>query len=97
MEDQAGMDEKILAVPVPALTRMYDKVRTYTDLPDIQIAQIKHFFEHYKDLEADDKWVRIVGWEDAETAKRLIREAVERAKAEGEARTSGSSPAGRND
>lgn len=81
MEDQDGMDEKILAVPVPALTRMYDKISTYTDLPDIQLAQIKHFFEHYKDLEDEDKWVRIVGWEGADTAKRLIREAVARAEA----------------
>ena len=97
MEDQAGMDEKILAVPVPALTRMYDRVQTYTDLPDIQLHQIKHFFEHYKDLEGDDKWVRIVDWADADTAKRLIREAVVRAEREGEARTSGSSPAGRDD
>lgn len=96
MEDQDGMDEKILAVPVPALTRMYDKVRTYTDLPPIQLEQIKHFFEHYKDLEADDKWVKVTGWEDAATAKRLIREAVERAEAYGEPRTSGGSPAGRD-
>lgn len=88
MEDQEGMDEKIIALPTPKLTRMYDNVKNYRDLPDMLLQQIKHFFEHYKDLEDDDKWVKIVGWEGADTAKRLIRESVERAKAEGEANPS---------
>lgn len=85
MEDQAGMDEKIIALPVPALTRMYDKVESYTDLPAMLLAQIKHFFEHYKDLEDDDKWVRIVGWEGAEAAKRLIAEGIAREASNGSA------------
>ncbi len=82
MEDEAGLDEKILAVPTKKLTRRYEKVRNYTDLPDITIEQVKHFFEHYKDLEPN-KWVKVVGFADADTAKRLILESIERAKAKG--------------
>ena len=51
MEDEAGGDEKILAVPSSKLTQRYDKVKSYSDLPDITLQQIQHFFEHYKDLE----------------------------------------------
>ena len=79
MEDEAGGDEKILAVPATKLTRRYDKVLNYTDLPTITIDQIKHFFEHYKDLEPD-KWVKIVRWGGADEARRLIVEAIERAR-----------------
>ena len=82
MEDEAGGDEKILAVPVPKLTRRYERVRNYTDLPDITLAQVRHFFEHYKDLETG-KWVKVTGFGDAEQAKTLITEAMERAKAKG--------------
>jgi inorganic pyrophosphatase len=79
MVDDAGGDEKILAVPVPKLTKRYEHVFNYTDLPPITIEQVQHFFEHYKDLEPG-KWVKMNGWGDAEEAKRLIREAVARAK-----------------
>jgi inorganic pyrophosphatase len=82
MEDEAGGDEKIIAVPVPRLTRRYEHVENYTDLPDITLRQIQHFFEHYKDLE-DGKWVRVVGWGDAAEAKTMILQAIERARAEG--------------
>lgn len=51
MEDNAGQDEKIIAVPLHHLTRRYDDVNTHTDLPTITLQQIEHFFEHYKDLE----------------------------------------------
>jgi inorganic pyrophosphatase len=71
MEDEAGMDEKILAVPSPRLTRYYAKIKSYHDLPDILIERISHFFQHYKDLEPD-KWVKVVGWEDAAKAEELI-------------------------
>jgi len=81
MEDEAGGDEKIIAVPVSRLTQRYDKVRTYSDLPDITLHQIQHFFEHYKDLEPG-KWVKVVGWGGAEEAHRLIAEAIARADAE---------------
>ena len=68
-----------IAVPSPELTKRYLKVTNYTDLPEITLEQIQHFFEHYKDLEAG-KWVRIAGWGDAAEARQLIREAVERGK-----------------
>jgi inorganic pyrophosphatase len=81
MEDDGGQDEKIIAVPSSKLTQRYDRVSTYTDLPEITIKQIEHFFEHYKDLEPG-KWAKIIRWGDAEEARRLIVEAIERAKAE---------------
>ncbi len=80
MQDEAGGDEKIIAVPTSKLTRRYDKVENYTDLPSITIEQVEHFFAHYKDLEKT-KWVKITGWGDAAKAKALITEAIERARA----------------
>ena len=77
MEDEAGGDEKIIAVPVPKLTRRYDKVENYTDLPEITLKQIEHFFSHYKDLEPG-KWVKIAGWQDVSVAKKMVLEAVDR-------------------
>jgi inorganic pyrophosphatase len=79
MEDNAGGDEKIIAVPMPKLTKRYAHVTSYTDLPEIAIAQIQHFFTHYKDLEPG-KWVKLIGWGDAGEARRLIAEAIVRAK-----------------
>jgi inorganic pyrophosphatase len=79
MEDEGGGDEKIIAVPVPKLTKRYENVHNYTDLPQITRDQIQHFFEHYKDLEPG-KWVKLTGWGDADKARALILEAVERAK-----------------
>jgi inorganic pyrophosphatase len=79
MDDEAGGDEKIIAVPVPKLTKRYEHVVNYTDMPDITLQQIQHFFEHYKDLEPG-KWVKVVGWGDAQEAKKLIAEAIEREK-----------------
>jgi inorganic pyrophosphatase len=78
MEDQAGQDEKIIAVPSHQLTQRYDDVETHTDLPDITLQQIEHFFEHYKDLEPG-KWVKIGDWHGVEDARRMIVEAIERA------------------
>lgn len=80
MEDDGGQDEKIIAVPSPHLTRRYEKIFNYTDLPEITLEQIKHFFEHYKDLEPG-KWVKVSGWKDAAEARRLIVEAIDRARA----------------
>ena len=79
MEDESGGDEKILAVPSRKLTQRYDKVTNHTDLPEITLKQIEHFFTHYKDLEPN-KWVKIVGWEDAATAKKMLIDAMARAK-----------------
>lgn len=80
MEDEAGQDEKLIAVPSSKLTRRYENVVHYEDLPDITIQQIKHFFEHYKDLEPG-KWVKITGFGGPDEAKRIIEESIERAKA----------------
>ena len=80
MEDNAGMDEKILAVPSSHITQRFDGVASYSDLPDITIKQIEHFFAHYKDLEVG-KWVKIVGWRDADVARQLVLDGIERAKA----------------
>ena len=79
MQDESGIDEKILAVPVSRLTRRYDGVKDYTQLPEITIKQIEHFFAHYKDLE-DSKWVKVLGWGDADEAKGLILAGIEKAK-----------------
>ena len=77
MEDEAGQDEKIIAVPSNKLTRRYENVANYSDLPDIDIQKIQHFFEHYKDLEPG-KWVKLHEWGPADLAKKLIAEAIER-------------------
>ena len=79
MEDNAGEDEKILAVPSPHLTKRYDQIKEYSDLPDITLQQIEHFFEHYKDLEPG-KWVRLSGWHGADKARQMIVDAIERAR-----------------
>ncbi len=79
MEDEGGQDEKIVAVPVSKLTPLYDHVKSLADLPESLINQIKHFFEHYKDLEKG-KWVKVTGWGDAAKAEALIMEAIENAK-----------------
>lgn len=79
MEDNAGQDEKIIAVPSSHLTKRYEGVNNFSDLPEITLQQIEHFFEHYKDLEPG-KWVKLGGWQDKATAEKLIIEAIERAK-----------------
>jgi inorganic pyrophosphatase len=77
MQDEAGGDEKIIAVPVSRLSLRYDRVKTYLDLPDITLRQIEHFFQHYKDLEPN-KWVKVAGWGGPEEAAQLIMEAIDR-------------------
>jgi inorganic pyrophosphatase len=77
MEDEAGADEKILAVPVDKLYPFYSKIKNYSDLPEILCDQIAHFFQHYKDLEKG-KWVSVVKWSDTDEAKKLIMAAIER-------------------
>lgn len=78
MEDEAGIDEKIVAVPHNELTRYYDNIKSYTDLPEILQERISHFFGHYKDLEPN-KWVKILGWEGKDKAAELIAKGVEAA------------------
>ena len=81
MEDEAGLDEKLLGVPSSHLTARYDGVENYSDLPEITLRQIEHFFTHYKDLEPG-KWVKLLGWRDAAAARALVLEGIERAKGE---------------
>ena len=64
-------------MPSPHLTKRYENITNYDQLPSITLQQIAHFFEHYKDLEPG-KWVRIGHWENAGVAKRLIVEAMAR-------------------
>jgi inorganic pyrophosphatase len=77
MEDEAGGDEKILAVPVDALHPFYSGVQSYRDLPSIMCDQIAHFFQHYKDLEKG-KWVTIARWLDADGAEKLVMDGIAR-------------------
>jgi inorganic pyrophosphatase len=82
MEDEAGSDEKIIAVPVDSLHPFYTGIRSYRDLPSIMCDQIAHFFQHYKDLEKG-KWVSITKWLDAEPAEQVVMDAIARAQAAG--------------
>ena len=77
MEDEAGHDEKIIAVPVDKLLPYYRDVSSYRDLPEILQEQIAHFFAHYKDLEPN-KWVKIVRWAEQDEACRRIEDSIQR-------------------
>jgi inorganic pyrophosphatase len=77
MDDEAGGDAKVLAVPIDKLSSVYRSVQTPRDLPEITTRQIEHFFAHYKDLEPE-KWVRVVGWVGPEEAKAEIVSGVSR-------------------
>jgi inorganic pyrophosphatase len=79
MEDENGVDEKILAVPVDDLHPFYRRVASYRELPEILLEQISHFFSHYKDLEKG-KWAKVLGWAESGEAADLIRAGIERAK-----------------
>jgi inorganic pyrophosphatase len=79
MKDEAGHDEKIIALPSDKVAPVYKNVRTYTDLSEILLRRIAHFFEHYKDLE-EGKWVKIDRWGDAGEAAKLIMQALQNAK-----------------
>ena len=82
MEDEHGIDEKILAVPVDRLHPFYKGVVSYRDLPEIVVEQIGYFFEHYKDLEKA-KWVKLLRWAEPGEAADLIRAGMDRAKGAG--------------
>ena len=77
MEDEAGGDAKILAVPIDKLSGLYRAIQSPRDLPELTTRQIAHFFEHYKDLEPG-KWVRVSTWVGAEEAKAEIVASVAR-------------------
>lgn len=80
MEDEAGMDEKIIAVPIARLHPYHDNIENYTDLRAIHLELIEHFFSHYKDLEKG-KWVKTGRWGDVNEAKALILKGIEADKA----------------
>jgi len=80
LEDEAGMDEKLLAVPVDDLHPYYTGISSYRGLPKILLDQIAHFFEHYKDLEPT-KWVKVHRWAEAEEACRIIEKSIAAEKA----------------
>ncbi len=77
MQDEAGDDAKVLAVPVDKLTNLYRDIESPRDLPEAILHQISHFFAHYKDLEVG-KWVKVEGWVGAEEAKAEILAGVTR-------------------
>lgn len=77
MTDESGTDAKIIAVPIRKLSPVYQNVSEHTDLPELLLNQIQHFFEHYKDLEPG-KWVRIDGWFGSKEAKQEIIDSVQR-------------------
>jgi inorganic pyrophosphatase len=79
MTDESGEDAKILAVPADKLSTIYRGIQEATDMPELLLQQISHFFEHYKDLEPN-KWVKIQGWEDAKAAKAEVVASVNRYK-----------------
>lgn len=77
MTDESGVDAKILAVPIPKLSSVYDKVQSPDDVSPQLLQTISHFFEHYKDLEVG-KWVKVDGWYDVEEAKKEIIQSIQR-------------------
>jgi len=81
MSDESGIDAKLLAVPHTKLTKIYDHVQEISDLPELLLNQIVHYFENYKALEPG-KWVKVDGWEDAESARAEVISSRERYLAE---------------
>jgi inorganic pyrophosphatase len=81
MEDEAGGDAKLLAVPTDDICPLFVNWQNIEDVPDARLKQIQHFFEHYKDLEAG-KWVKVVGWSGVEAAHAEIIEGIRRYQAD---------------
>lgn len=77
MDDEAGGDAKLLAVPADKICPLYTHWKSITDVPEIRLKQIQHFFEHYKDLEAG-KWVKVVGWTGLEKSHAEIMDGMKR-------------------
>ncbi len=75
MEDEAGIDGKILAVPIDKILSIYTQWQKPEDLNPMRLKTISHFFEHYKDLE-EGKWVKILGWEGPDAARQEVAEGV---------------------
>lgn len=75
MEDESGLDGKLLAVPADKILPIYASLQKPEDLPELTLRQIQHFFEHYKDLEKG-KWVKVQGWEGVESARKEITDGI---------------------
>ena len=75
MEDESGMDEKLLAVPVTKIDPRYENIKSLSDLPKITLDRIKNFFETYKALEPG-KWVKVKDFEDATKAEAILARAI---------------------
>ncbi len=75
MQDEAGEDGKVLAVPTDKILPIYKHLQKPEDLNELQLKTIAHFFEHYKDLEAG-KWVKVLGWEGPEAARKEITDGI---------------------
>jgi inorganic pyrophosphatase len=84
MDDESGGDAKLLAVPTDDICPLFSYWNTISDVPEMRLKQIQHFFEHYKDLEAG-KWVKVVGWVGIEDAHAEIMGGVKRYQAESQA------------
>ncbi|MBO7411946.1 MAG: inorganic diphosphatase [Ottowia sp.] len=83
MEDEAGVDAKVLAVPTSKLTKLYDAWKEPADVSPVLLGAITHFFEHYKDLDAG-KWVKVTGWEGLKAAQEEVMNGI--ANAQGQSR-----------
>ncbi|TAL63103.1 MAG: inorganic diphosphatase [Legionella sp.] len=79
MTDESGVDAKLLAVPTTKLSKMYQNITSYKDMPQHLLLSLEHFFSHYKDLE-EGKWVKVDGWVGADEARKEILASVERFK-----------------
>ncbi len=77
MEDQAGMDEKIICVPTDDVDPFHSNTLGIKDLPSILKSKIEYFFNHYKDLEPG-KWTKMHGWGDLEHAHKIIIRSIEK-------------------
>ncbi len=75
MEDEAGMDEKLLAVPVTKIDPTFEGIESYEDLPKATLDKVKNFFETYKMLEPN-KWVKVKEFQGKEEAARLLEAAI---------------------
>jgi inorganic pyrophosphatase len=76
-EDEEGQDSKVIATPLPKIDPTFSKIGDVKDLPQYVEDQIKHFFEHYKELE-EGKFVKVMGWEGKEGAVKKITESIQR-------------------
>lgn len=76
-EDEKGKDSKIIAVPSPKVDPVYSNVKQLSDIPTSVLDKIRHFFEHYKELEPG-KFVRVVGYANDQVARQKIKEATDR-------------------